>query len=676
MSYLALYRRFRPTTFQEVIGQDAIVRTLTNQIKSKNVGHAYLFCGARGTGKTTLAKILAKAVNCLDPVDGSPCKTCAACKILENPSDLNVVEMDAASNNKVENVRAIRDNVQFPPVGVKYKVYIIDEVHMLTTEAFNALLKTLEEPPAHAIFILATTEPQKIPATILSRCMRFDFKLVSTEKIAELIKKIYDELGKSYDLDAIGAIAKAGNGSVRDALSVADTLISYGEGKLTYNDVLDVLGATDISVLDGLSRAVFSSDAGAILTIADSLTASGKSVNVVCRDLLSYMRDLGIIKSVKNAENILNIPKDRFLTEKATADTVGERKLLRAMDILSTVENNARYSLDPRTVFETALLKAALPETDYDIDALLARIGELERQIKELKESGVTIVKEPPKVIFKGEERQNEASVKAPKIKTAEIKTAEIKSGDCSAAENKAATLPAEGGVRPVAVEITGESAARLEKANKVAADDVLPAADEKPRKTAPEAAFDDEFGYALSDADAPSPEFCGEFETLSKNPAPSRGTAFVKTENSGVAGAAQSAIDGQNSGGPQNTISAQNIGSAQSASGAGVATADGKRIWGLALRRLRSMPNKTVLWVACQEMTAKTDGDKLIVNPGGESERKLLMKEDNINVLKSIVAAFGINYIELSGGASNNDDDYEKRATDYFGADNLTVIK
>lgn len=669
MSYLALYRRFRPTTFQEVIGQDAIVRTLTNQIKSKNVGHAYLFCGARGTGKTTLAKILAKAVNCLDPVDGSPCKTCAACKILENPSDLNVVEMDAASNNKVENVRAIRDNVQFPPVGVKYKVYIIDEVHMLTTEAFNALLKTLEEPPAHAIFILATTEPQKIPATILSRCMRFDFKLVSTEKIAELIKKIYDELGKSYDLDAIGAIAKAGNGSVRDALSVADTLISYGEGKLTYNDVLDVLGATDISVLDGLSRAVFSSDAGAILTIADGLTASGKSVNVVCRDLLSYMRDLGIIKSVKNAENILNIPKDRFLTEKATADIVGERKLLRAMDILSTVENNARYSLDPRTVFETALLKAALPETDYDIDALLARIGELERQIKELKESGVTIVKEPPKVIFKGEERQNEASFKAPEIKTAEIKTAEIKSGDCSAAESKTATLPAKGW-RPAAVEITGEPAARHETANKVAADDVLPAADEKPHKTAPEAAFDDEFGYALSDADAPSPEFCGEFEILSENPATSRGTAFVKTENGGVAGAAQSDIDGQNSGEPQN------IGSAQSASGAGVATADGKRIWGMALRRLRSMPNKTVLWVACQEMTAKTDGDKLIVNPGGESERKLLMKEDNINVLKSIVAAFGINYIELSGGASDNDDDYEKKATDYFGADNLTVIK
>ena len=669
MSYLALYRRFRPTTFQEVIGQDAIVRTLTNQIKSKNVGHAYLFCGARGTGKTTLAKILAKAVNCLDPVDGSPCKTCAACKILENPSDLNVVEMDAASNNKVENVRAIRDNVQFPPVGVKYKVYIIDEVHMLTTEAFNALLKTLEEPPAHAIFILATTEPQKIPATILSRCMRFDFKLVSTEKIAELIKKIYDELGKSYDLDAIGAIAKAGNGSVRDALSVADTLISYGEGKLTYNDVLDVLGATDISVLDGLSRAVFSSDAGAILTIADGLTASGKSVNVVCRDLLSYMRDLGIIKSVKNAENILNIPKDRFLTEKATADIVGERKLLRAMDILSTVENNARYSLDPRTVFETALLKAALPETDYDIDALLARIGELERQIKELKESGVTVVKEPPKVIFKGEERQNEASFKAPKIKTAEIKTAEIKSGDCSAAENKTVTLSAEG-VRPAAVEITGEPAVRHETANKFAADDVLPAADEKPHKTAPEAAFDDEFGYALSDADAPSPEFCGEFETLSENPATSLGTAFVKTENGGVAGVAQSDIDGQNSGEPQN------IGSAQSASGAGVATADGKRIWGMALRRLRSMPNKTVLWVACQEMTAKTDGDKLIVNPGGESERKLLMKEDNMNVLKSIVAAFGINYIELSGGASDNDDDYEKKATDYFGADNLTVIK
>ena len=266
MSYLALYRRFRPTKFDQVIGQDVIVTTLINQLKTQKIGHAYLFCGARGTGKTSLAKILARAVNCLDLQNGSPCGKCEACKTLLESSNIDIIEIDAASNNRVENIRDLRETVQYPPVSVKYKVYIVDEVHMLSTEAFNALLKTLEEPPKHAIFILATTEPNKLPATILSRCMRFDFKLVGTNELCEIIEKIYDEIGKKYTKEAVMAIAKAGEGSVRDALSVADLCISIGDGKLEYDDVLKVLGATDTSTLLNILKNMFNNDAGAVLS--------------------------------------------------------------------------------------------------------------------------------------------------------------------------------------------------------------------------------------------------------------------------------------------------------------------------------------------------------------------------------------------------------------------------
>ena len=252
MAYLALYRRFRPNGFKGLIGQEHIVRTLANQIASGRIGHAYLFCGTRGTGKTSAAKIFAKAINCLSPIDGSPCGECEVCKALADPSNLDILEMDAASNNKVENVREIREKIQYPPVSGRYKVYIIDEVHMLTTEAFNALLKTLEEPPKHAVFILATTESHKLPSTILSRCMRFDFRIIPTKDIAKLIAGIYDEIGKEYDKDAVMAIARAGAGSARDALSIADICVSYRDSKLTYADVLEVLGATDSSKITSM----------------------------------------------------------------------------------------------------------------------------------------------------------------------------------------------------------------------------------------------------------------------------------------------------------------------------------------------------------------------------------------------------------------------------------------
>ncbi|MBO5713658.1 MAG: DNA polymerase III subunit gamma/tau, partial [Clostridia bacterium] len=392
MSYLALYRRFRPDNFSKVIGQEAIVTTLTNQIKSDKIGHAYLFCGARGTGKTTLAKIFAKAVNCLDTVDGSPCGKCEACLNLQNPANLNVIEMDAASNNKVENVRTIRENVQFPPVGVKYKVYIIDEVHMLTTEAFNALLKTLEEPPKHAIFVLATTEPHKLPATILSRCMRFYFRLVSTDKIASLVGDIYDEIGKKYTKEAVRQIAKAGEGSVRDALSVADLCVSVGDGELNYNDVLTVLGATDTAKTDALMKAVLTGNAGGVLALVDELASLGKSIGLISKDLVNYTRDLTVIKTVKNANDVLCIPNDIYESLYETSKLTTERGLLRVLEIFSQIENDLRYSTMPRSVLETALIKASMPEVDYNIDALLARITKLETAFKSVLEKGSVTV--------------------------------------------------------------------------------------------------------------------------------------------------------------------------------------------------------------------------------------------------------------------------------------------
>ena len=305
MAYLALYRKYRPTTFEGLIGQEHIVKTLVNQIKSERLGHAYLFTGTRGTGKTSAAKIFAKAINCLNPVNGSPCGKCESCMALNDPSNIDVVEIDAASNNGVNEIRDLREKVQYPPVSCKYKVYIVDEVHMLTGAAFNALLKTLEEPPKHAVFILATTEVHKIPATILSRCMRFDFRLISTEKIAKLISNIYDEQGKAYEKEAVFALAKAGDGSIRDALSIADIAISYNADKLTYDDVMEILGSSNAQLLTAFVKETLSSNTGKVLDIIDQLASLGKSMGVLTKDVCAMIRDLLVVKTCQNANSIL-----------------------------------------------------------------------------------------------------------------------------------------------------------------------------------------------------------------------------------------------------------------------------------------------------------------------------------------------------------------------------------
>ncbi len=392
MAYLAFYRTFRPVSFDTVVRQEHIVRTLKNQISSGKIGHAYLFCGPRGTGKTTLAKIFARAINCEHPVDGSPCGKCEVCKSLAAGASLDISEIDAASNNGVDEMRDLREKVQYPPVSGKYKVYIIDEVHMLTSSAFNAVLKTLEEPPAHAVFILATTEPQKIPATILSRCMRFDFKLIPQKDLEQLIKSVYDKVGKEYEKEAVSAIARAGAGSARDSLSIADMCASYSNGKLTYGDVNEVLGSADFYSISNLCESILNEDASASLSGVEEILSTGKSVGVLLKDLLNFLNNCSIVKICKNAREIVNLPQESYNRIEQAVSGCDGHKILRVTEILSSAESDMRYSLNGRITLETAVLKCAMPSSDYNLDALIGKINTLEEKMN----NAVTVVREVP----------------------------------------------------------------------------------------------------------------------------------------------------------------------------------------------------------------------------------------------------------------------------------------
>ena len=384
MSYTALYRKFRPDNFDDVKGQDHIVTTLTNQIKANRIGHAYLFCGTRGTGKTTVAKILAKAVNCEHPVNGSPCNECAMCKAIQAGTAMNVIEIDAASNNGVDNIREIREEVAYRPTEGKYKVYIIDEVHMLSTGAFNALLKTLEEPPSYVIFILATTEAHKIPITILSRCQRYDFHRISIDTIAARLSELLTAEGVEAEEKAVRYVAKKGDGSMRDALSLLDQCISFYLGQvLTYDKVLDVLGAVDTEVFSKLLRKVLSGDVTGSIHVLEDLITGGRELGQFVSDFTWYMRNLLLVKTSENPEEAIDVSSENLKLLKEESGMTDVETLMRYIRIFSDLSNQIRFASQKRVLVEIALIKLCRPAMETNLDSVLDRLRVLEKQMEE-----------------------------------------------------------------------------------------------------------------------------------------------------------------------------------------------------------------------------------------------------------------------------------------------------
>lgn len=409
MSYTALYRKWRPKGFEGVMGQEHIVKTLSNQIMANRIAHAYLFCGTRGTGKTSTAKIFAKAVNCETPIEGSPCNECSVCRTINENRSMNIIEIDAASNNGVDNIREIREEVKYTPTEGKYKVYIIDEVHMLSTGAFNALLKTLEEPPEHVIFILATTEPHKIPATILSRCQRYDFKRISIQTISDTLTFYMNEEHIDIEEKAIRYIAKVADGSMRDALSILDQCIAFYLGQeITIEKVLEVLGAVDTSIFINMIDAVKTKDAKKCMELTETVIMQGRDINQFIMDLINHLRNILVLKSVKDGMQILDMSKENIDEIKVQADRITEDELIYYIKVFSELEVKIKYSSRKRILLEVELMKLCQPSMDNSAMGLLERIKDLEEKM----EKGVQIVQTQSTVTAKEPEEK-----KVPKMK-------------------------------------------------------------------------------------------------------------------------------------------------------------------------------------------------------------------------------------------------------------------
>ena len=410
MSYVALYRKARPPVFDEVKGQDHVIKTLRNQVISDRLQHAYLFCGTRGTGKTSAAKILARAVNCENPQNGNPCNECASCRAIAAGSAMNVIEIDAASNNGVDNIREIVEEVRYRPAQGKYKVYIIDEVHMLSTGAFNALLKTLEEPPSYVIFILATTEVAKIPITILSRCQRYDFHRIGADTITDRMRELTERENVKAEEKALRFIARAADGSMRDALSLLDRCFAFYAGEeITYEKALAALGAVDTDVYTELLSEIARGNAGRSIFIFEKMIENGREVGQFVNDFIWYLRNLLLIGTSENeSEDVVDVSAEQREAMKAMAARVPQSTVMRYIRVLSELLNSLRNATNRRVLTEVALVKLTKPQMERTSDAVLDRIRLLEEKLEDLEANGITVQAGPSQGAFEPENEEPE----------------------------------------------------------------------------------------------------------------------------------------------------------------------------------------------------------------------------------------------------------------------------